>query len=99
MPGRTCPPEAAPADPRPPPPRRHTACRPPPLSDTPPSVRAISSPLPREGKSMSRGLPVLCVGLVWAPTARASGFLIPTDSSTPPLAMVSHHVDVRLVEQ
>ncbi|MBI1915306.1 MAG: VWA domain-containing protein [Planctomycetes bacterium] len=48
---------------------------------------------------MSRCLPVLCVGLLWAGSVQASGFLIPTDSATPPLAMVSHHVEVSLVEQ
>ena len=48
---------------------------------------------------MSRCLPVLCVALLWAGPVRASGFLIPTDSATPPLAMVRHHVEVSLVEQ
>src|SRR5206468_10204201 len=84
--GRTCPPDAAQAV------RSRAA-----------SSFAIPNPflppLTREGKCMSRCLPVLCVGLLWAGSVQASGFLIPTDSATPPLAMVSHHVEVSLVEQ
>src|SRR5262245_29019594 len=94
MPPLTCPPEAALL------PRRLTFCR----LTTPfqrfsrPCLRFLL-PLSREGKCMTRCLPVLCVALLWTAPVRASGFLIPTDSATPPLAMVSHHVEARIVEQ
>src|SRR5262249_55170230 len=90
MPPLTCPPEAALL------PRRLTVCR----LTTPfqrfsrPCLRFLL-PLSREGKCMTRCLPVLCVALLWTAPVRASGFLIPTDSATPPLAMVSHHVEAR----
>ena len=48
---------------------------------------------------MSRWLPVLCVGLLWAGPARAHGLLIPADVSIPPLALVNHDVKITLVEQ
>src|SRR5262249_11419446 len=71
----------------------------PPLLPSPIAFRPPLHPFSREGKCMSRCLPVLCVALLWAGSVQASGFLIPTDSATPPLAMVSHHVEVSLVEQ
>src|SRR5262249_51073316 len=68
-------------------------------SAIPESVSSSSPPLSREGKCMSRCLPVLCVVLLWAGSVQGSGFLLPGASPPPPLAMVSHHVEVSLVEQ
>jgi Ca-activated chloride channel family protein len=51
---------------------------------------------------MTRWLPVLVAGLLWAVVAQpvqANGLLIPSDSSVAPLALVNHSVKVKLVEQ
>src|SRR5580765_1911077 len=48
---------------------------------------------------MSRWLPVLAAGLLWAVPVQANGLLIPSDGSIPPLALVKHEVKVKLVEQ
>jgi Ca-activated chloride channel family protein len=47
---------------------------------------------------MHRMLPVLLLLAVAAP-AQAHGLLIPTEKTVPPLAMLSHHVDIRIDDQ
>ena len=48
---------------------------------------------------MSRWLPVLCAGLLWAAPAHGHGLLIPSDQSLAPLALVNHEVKITFVGQ
>ena len=48
---------------------------------------------------MQRWLSVLFFGLACAAPAQAHGLLVPTDNAVPPLAMVSHQVDVAVHDQ
>src|SRR5262245_28827506 len=48
---------------------------------------------------MSRAFCLILAGLLCAAPARASGLLIPADKSIPPLALVRHEVNVKVVEQ
>src|SRR5437870_3115613 len=48
---------------------------------------------------MPRWLPALLAGLLCTGPIQAAGLLIPNDTAVPPLAMVSHAVEVSVVEQ
>src|SRR5262249_8589096 len=53
----------------------------------------------RKGLSMRRLMPVCLLLLAAAGPARARGLLIPADKDVPPLAMLSHQVQVQIEEQ
>src|SRR5437016_1958915 len=48
---------------------------------------------------MRQWFPLVCAALVWAGPVHAQGVLVPRDTSIPPLALVTHKVDVKIVEQ
>src|SRR5688572_621659 len=48
---------------------------------------------------MYRCFAVFLAAALCAPAARANGLLIPKDKTVPPLALVSHDVDVEITEQ
>src|SRR6266403_2266209 len=48
---------------------------------------------------MRRSLLVLSALLAWTASARATGLLIPTEKTLPPLAMLNHQVEIAIEDQ
>src|SRR5437660_6339783 len=48
---------------------------------------------------MRRSLPVLLLVLAGTTPLQAHGLLIPTEKAVPPLAMLNHHVDIKIDDQ
>src|SRR5207245_4917810 len=53
----------------------------------------------RKGQPMRRVLAVFTILLAVAGPARATGLLIPTEKKLPPLAMLSHQVNIAIEDQ
>src|SRR5687767_4367053 len=80
-------------------PRRRNATNPTAIQIQRPVVLVVVDQSPSERGSPMRRVLALALVLVAAQPALATGLLIPTEKKLPPLALLSHQVDVTIEDQ